>query len=162
MPNTVLSVALTCAGRPADAIPAAHRALEVIPDQELAIKWLAFAYVLNGEPGPAAPLFERFAQLTGSDPEAFRAYLAALSDPAKIPAAVTALQAPGVSVTGLIAGGSGFLAHLGQSDEALAVLEQYYEARGPLLPWVNANPLFEEMRSDPRFQDLLRRMNFPE
>ena len=62
----------------------------------------------------------------------------------------------------MIAGGSGFLAHLGQFDEAMAVLEQYYEARGPLRPWVNTHPLFEEMRSDPRFQDLLRRMNFPE
>ena len=162
MPNTVLGVAFVCAGRPADAIPAIQRALEIIPDQELAIKWLAFAHVLNGEPAAAAPLFQRFAELTGSDPEAFRAYLAALSDPAKIPAAVTALQAPGLSVPALIAGGSGFLAHLGQFDEAMAVLEQYYEARGPLRPWVNTHPLFEEMRSDPRFQDLLRRMNFLE
>jgi hypothetical protein len=53
--------------------------------------------------------------------------------------------------------GSGFLA---QFDEALAVLERDYEARGPLLPWVNTNPLFEGMRLDPRFQDLLRRLNF--
>jgi TolB-like protein/Tfp pilus assembly protein PilF len=162
MPNTVLAVALACAGRPADAIPAAQRALEIIPDQTLAIKWLAYAYVLNGEPAAAAPLFERFAELTGSHPDAYRAYLAALSDPAKIPAAVTALQAPSLFVPGLEAGGSVFLAHLRQVDEAMAVLEQCYEARWPLLPFVNAHPMFEGLRSDPRFQDLLRRMNFTE
>jgi len=162
MPNTVLAVALVCAGRPAEAVPAAQRALEIVPDQTLAIKWLAYAYVLNGEPAAAAPLFERFAELTGSDPAAYRAYLAALSDPAKMPAAVTALKAPGLMVHGLEAGGSVFLAHLGQYDEAMAVLEQCYEARWPLLPFVNTHPMLEQMRSDPRFRDLLRRMNFRE
>ena len=31
----------------------------------------------------------------------------------------------------------------------------------PMLPWVNVEPHFEGMRSDPEFRDLLRRMNFP-
>ncbi|UCC71016.1 MAG: tetratricopeptide repeat protein [Gemmatimonadota bacterium] len=119
---------------------------------------LASACVLRGDYDTAAPLFDRLAELSGSDPEAYRAYLAALSDPAKIPAAVTALQVPNVYST---TSASEHLAHLGQFDEALAVLEQEYEARNPRLPWVNAHPMYEAFRSDPRFLDLLRRMNFP-
>ncbi|UCC74066.1 MAG: tetratricopeptide repeat protein [Gemmatimonadota bacterium] len=160
-PNLILGIAFTCAGRPADAIPAVERALEIVPDQELAIKWLAFAYVLKDDHAGAAPLFERFAEVTGSDPEAYRTYLAALSDPAEISAAVRALQAPDLFFPGLTAGGSAFLAHLGRFDEALAALEHAYEMRDPRLPWVSAHPFFEGLRSDPRFQDLLRRMNFP-
>jgi TolB-like protein len=162
MPNTVLAVALLCNGRPDDAIPTAERALEILPDQEVAVKWLAFAHVLNGDYAAAARQFDRFAELTGTDPEAYRAYLAALSDPAEIPAAVSALEAPSLFVSGLTGGGSAFLAHLGRFDEALAALERAYEERDPRLPMVNGHPMFEEMRSDPRFQELLRRMNFPE
>ncbi|UCC48919.1 MAG: hypothetical protein JSV41_01730, partial [Gemmatimonadota bacterium] len=58
-------------------------------------------------------------------------------------------------------GGRGpYLAHLGQIDEALVALEEAYETRYPYLPWVNSDPRCEGLRSDPRFQDLLRRMNF--
>jgi TolB-like protein len=160
-PNLVLGTVLTSSDRLDDAIPTAERALEILPDQELAVKWLAFAYVLKGDYAAAASQFDRFAELTGTDPVAYRAYLAALSDPAEMPAAVRALQATSLFVPGLNAGGSAFLAHLGQFDEALAVLERAYETREPRLPWVNGHPLYAGLRSDPRFQDLLRRMNFP-
>jgi TolB-like protein/Tfp pilus assembly protein PilF len=156
--NLILGLLLRYAGRPDDAIPMYERALHIVPDYIEVISDLARAYVLTGDYANAAPLFDRLAELTGSDPEAYRAYLAALSDPAKIPAAVTALQAPNV-YSGTSA--SEYLAHLGRYDEALAVLEQEYEARNPRLPWVNADPMYEGFRSDPRFQDLLRRMNFP-
>jgi len=158
--NLILGAAFTCSGRPHDALPAAQRASEIVPDQELGIKWLAFAYVLSGDHAAAAPLFDRFAELTATDPEAYRAYLAALNDPAEMPAAARALQAPSLFVPGLNVGGAAFLAHLGQFDEALALLEQAYEQRAPRLPWVNGYPFYEEMRSDSRFKDLLRRMKF--
>ncbi len=158
-PNAVLAVTWLCNGRPAEAIAAAERALQILPDQELAVKWLAFAYVLNGDYVAAARQFDRFAELTGTDPQAYRAYLAALEDPAEIPAAVSALQDPSLFAPALTGGGAVFLAHLGQVDEALAALEQLYEERDPRLPMINGHPLYEGLRSDPRFQDLLRRMN---
>ncbi|UCC83219.1 MAG: hypothetical protein JSW46_20080 [Gemmatimonadota bacterium] len=161
-PNFVLGVVYTYSRRLDEAIAAAERALEIVPDQELAIKWLAFAHLLKGDYAAAGPQLDRFAQVTGTDPEAYRAYLAALSDPREIPAAVRALQSPDLVFAGLTAGGSAFLAQLGQVDETLGLLEQAYEARDPRLPWLNGHPMFESLWSDPRFQDLLRRLNFPD
>jgi hypothetical protein len=48
-----------------------------------------------------------------------------------------------------------------QRDQALAWLEKAFEMRDPNLPLVHVHPIFGCLRSDPRFQDLVRRMNFP-
>jgi TolB-like protein/DNA-binding winged helix-turn-helix (wHTH) protein/Flp pilus assembly protein TadD len=45
---------------------------------------------------------------------------------------------------------------LGEKDQAMAWLEKAYAER--FSPWVLMRPCFNPMRSDPRFQDLLRRM----
>jgi TolB-like protein/Tfp pilus assembly protein PilF/predicted Ser/Thr protein kinase len=49
---------------------------------------------------------------------------------------------------------------LGHRDEAMRWLEKAYEARSGSLPWIDADQ-WEEMRSDPRFQDLLHRIGRP-
>jgi Tfp pilus assembly protein PilF len=50
---------------------------------------------------------------------------------------------------------------LGEKDEAFRWLEAAYRERHPFLPWLRDNPLYAPLRSDPRFQDLVRRMNLP-
>ena len=51
---------------------------------------------------------------------------------------------------------------LGQRDEAFAWLEKAYEERSfYLAEHLSCGPWFDSLRSDPRFQDLLRRMNLP-
>jgi serine/threonine protein kinase/Tfp pilus assembly protein PilF len=50
---------------------------------------------------------------------------------------------------------------LGEKEESLRWLEAAYEYRHGWLPWVSGSPQFELLRDDPRFQDLLRRMNLP-
>ena len=50
---------------------------------------------------------------------------------------------------------------LGDADRALEWLEQEYRDRGIFLFSANVGPWFDEFRSDSRFQDLLRKMNFP-
>jgi len=49
----------------------------------------------------------------------------------------------------------------GEKERTLEWLEKSFEARDPNLPYVSAKPTYDSLRSDPRFQDLLRRMNFP-
>ena len=52
-------------------------------------------------------------------------------------------------------------AALGKEDEAFRWLEAAYECRDPLLVCLMTDPRLDNLRSDRRFQDLLRRMNFP-
>jgi tetratricopeptide (TPR) repeat protein len=51
---------------------------------------------------------------------------------------------------------------LGDKDAAIDELEAAYKAHRPTLPWSRVhNSLVDGLRADPRFQDLLRRMNLP-
>jgi TolB-like protein/Flp pilus assembly protein TadD len=52
-------------------------------------------------------------------------------------------------------------AALGKKDEALRWLEIAYRQRDPWMLLLKTEAGFDDLRSDPRFQDLLRRMNFP-
>ena len=49
----------------------------------------------------------------------------------------------------------------GYNDRALDWLEKGYEERNWYLGGLRVEPLWDPLRSHPRFQDLLRRMNFP-
>lgn len=53
-------------------------------------------------------------------------------------------------------------AGLGEKEKALEGLEKAYQDRGNWLAYVRSQPEFAPLRSDPRFQDLLRRMKFPQ
>jgi TolB-like protein/DNA-binding winged helix-turn-helix (wHTH) protein/Tfp pilus assembly protein PilF len=54
-----------------------------------------------------------------------------------------------------------FYAGLGDKDKALAWLERAFDEHGYSLVRLRVDPFFDSLRSDRRFQDLLRRMNFP-
>lgn len=47
------------------------------------------------------------------------------------------------------------------SEESLAWLEKAYTGRVGLLVYLKVDGAFDDLRSDPRFQDLLRRLNIP-
>jgi TolB-like protein/DNA-binding winged helix-turn-helix (wHTH) protein/tetratricopeptide (TPR) repeat protein len=53
-------------------------------------------------------------------------------------------------------------AGLGQSDEAITWLERAYEEHDQWLVFANSYPGLDRLRSEPRFQALMRRMNFPQ
>ena len=49
----------------------------------------------------------------------------------------------------------------GDREQALAWLERGYEVRDPAMPYLGW-PWYDPLRSDPRFKDLVRKMNLPE
>ena len=53
-------------------------------------------------------------------------------------------------------------AGLGGKDKAFEYLEKAYQERSPDLTYfLRADLRVDSLRSDPRFHDLMRRMNFP-
>jgi tetratricopeptide (TPR) repeat protein len=49
----------------------------------------------------------------------------------------------------------------GNQDAALHWLEKAFEARDPNVPYLRVDPIFDDLRANPRFQDLIRRLNLP-
>ena len=49
---------------------------------------------------------------------------------------------------------------LGETDKALEWLEKAYEQRDPKMAFLKVDPKWNNLRSEPRFIDLLKRMNF--
>ncbi|HEY0658571.1 MAG TPA: tetratricopeptide repeat protein, partial [Pyrinomonadaceae bacterium] len=52
-------------------------------------------------------------------------------------------------------------AALGMRDEAFAQLEKAFAEHSSNLPFIAVEPIYDNLRDDPRFADLLRRMNLP-
>ena len=50
-------------------------------------------------------------------------------------------------------------AYLGEKDQVLEQLEKAYEEREAGLTQIRSRPEFDPLRDDPRFHDLLLRMN---
>jgi TolB-like protein/DNA-binding winged helix-turn-helix (wHTH) protein len=50
---------------------------------------------------------------------------------------------------------------LGDSDRTMDLLEKGYQEHSPQMPFIKIEFWSDRLRADPRFQDLLRRMNFP-
>jgi serine/threonine protein kinase len=49
----------------------------------------------------------------------------------------------------------------GKNKEALEWLEKAYAAHDPNMPYISVDPIFDNLRDEPRFQDLMRRMKLP-
>ncbi len=79
-----------------------------------------------------------------------------------IPSQQGQLIPPQSEVSGAYAEVSSVYAALGNRDEAIRWLEKAYDDRDNILARAKVDPRFDLLRTDPRFQDLLRRMNFPQ
>jgi len=137
-----------------EAIEQFQKTLEIDPSYPLANQWLVNAYWAKGEheqaiahmekgnpsPRPGAPfnpLLFRHA-LSGNWVEAIRILEATE-------------MAPQIKAR--------WYMRLGETDRAIEVINTAMDEGRPAVPHVNVWPEFDPLRSDPRFHDLLRRMN---
>lgn len=51
-----------------------------------------------------------------------------------------------------------FYAFLGEKGKALDNLERAFQARAFMMAWVKAEPAFDNLRSEPRYQAILKNM----
>ena len=51
---------------------------------------------------------------------------------------------------------------LGDQDRVFELLERDYEQRDPELPYINVDPVFDPVRTHPRFVALVRKMGLPQ
>jgi hypothetical protein len=57
---------------------------------------------------------------------------------------------------------AGLYAQAGEVEKAFAWLEKAYQRRVSVLTNIGVDPAFDPLRSDPRFDDLLRRIGLPQ
>jgi len=155
------AVDLLLARRFDDAIAQARKALSMDPRNPVASSALVVALVEQGTTSEALPLIkDRFKDygIPGFEAALDRGFAEA-GFAGAMKRGAEALAA--TDIVGLRGEVADFYVLAGDLDRAMEWLEMAYEARNPNLPYIGAGPWYDALRFDPRFQDLLRRMNLP-
>ena len=142
----------------------AAKILEVSPAYPLGLRLMGSASVRRGDPRRAV---QTYTQLHAAEPASslYTAWLAhayaSAGESAQARSLMRELETAAatryVSPANLAIGYIG----LGDHDAALACLERAYAERSQGLTFLKIDPVFDPLRADPRFSDLLRRVNFP-
>ena len=145
-----------------EVIEQCRKALELDSSYALAHSWLASAYAEKAMYEEATTEFEKAARLFGRDPWGGLALVYARTgkrdEALKILGRMREQSNRGESSP--VRTACLYLA-VGEKQRALDWLEKAYEERDPYMAFLNVRPELDPLRSDPRFQDLVRRMNFP-
>jgi TolB-like protein len=107
--------------------------LEKVKENQILSGFLAIAYTKNGQNQKAQPLVDRL----------------------KLISQKKAATSPEYTV-GLYYSGTG------QKEEALYWLERSYNSHDSELYWLKIEPMFKTLHGDPRYEELLRKIGFPE
>ncbi len=141
-----------------------QKSLELDPNFVWAHAFLAQVYAWKGAYAESLAVCEKVASLFGGNPysRALRGLILAISgqtDEAKT--ILNELKArPKLDPVALVAIADGYSV-LGEKDDAFAFLDAAYKERASLLIYLGVRPTFDNIRSDPRFADLLSRMGLP-
>jgi len=139
-----------------EAIVHLKRALELEPRNYSAYVRLGDVYSKLGRYDEAITVFEKAAQLRSDGMHAARI--------ARIYALMGRQREARQLLIGIKGGAFDIAAvyvALGDKDGAFRILEKAIEERNSLLVYLKEDPSFENLHSDPRWKQLLRKMNFP-
>jgi len=148
------------AGRYDEAIVRTSRMLELMPDSAIGHVVLALSYAMKGMDDQAAAMCDKALALpadndalrecgfvyarTGREQKARDLLRRLLLDPQVSPFQLAVVYDA-----------------LGSRDDALRWLDRAAEMRSPQMCFLGVTPFSQRLREEPRFQDLLQRMNFP-
>jgi TolB-like protein/Flp pilus assembly protein TadD len=147
-----------------EAIEQEQRAIGIDPSYWFAYYFLGWIYLQKGQTREAIVELKKAADLSGF-PQALAplAYAHAKAghsaEALKILAELQAWSGPGIVAPYDLAT---VYFGLGDMEQGFTWLERALEARNWFAFFIKVEPRMDPLRSDPRFQDLLRRMNFPE
>jgi len=147
-----------------EAIEQEQKAIGIDPSYWFAYYFLGWMYLQKGQTGEAIVELKKAAELSGF-PQALAplAYAHAKAghraEALKILAELKAWSKPGIVAPYDLAT---VYFGLGDREQGFTWLEKALEARNWWVFFIKVEPWMDPLRSDPRFQDLLRRMNFPE
>jgi TolB-like protein/DNA-binding winged helix-turn-helix (wHTH) protein/Tfp pilus assembly protein PilF len=120
---------------------------------------LAYAYANNGQYAQAIAAYQEAIKL-GDDSRDTQAYLsiayAKAGEPRKAREVLKRLATGKEYVSPATL--SGVYATLGEREQAFALLERAYSAHDQQLIWMGIDIVYDALRSDPRFQDIMRRV----
>jgi TolB-like protein/Tfp pilus assembly protein PilF len=141
-----------------------QKVIDLDPNSAPAYSGIAPAYAALGREGEAVAAWLKADALSGKNPERVKALEAAVKA-----GGIRAYWSKRLEHLRQDAGRSpvpplsfaSVYVRLGRKDEAMKFLEAAYRQRAPRLVWIKASSVWDPLRSDPRFQDLLRRMRFP-
>ena len=153
---------LTGAGRYDEAILAFKKALEMDPDRPHTHWDLAIVYDGKGMDSDAFAEYLTWASQSGQDQKTIDAFKEAYARSGldgfwQERLRQESLKAGHASPAAL----ARINARLDRKDEAFKWLEKALQERSPYLVTLKGDPMLESLRSDPRFQQLLRRVGLP-
>jgi len=159
--NSLAGWALLASGQNEEAVPELQKALDIDPDYVLALTLLAGAHMRSSKYEQAISVLERVISITRRSPF-YIAWLgwaygtAGRSDEARAMLNELKKRTEREYVSPLYI--SWVLSELKEEGDALEWLEKALEVRDPYL-FFWRTPVFDSLRSDPRFDGLLRRFN---
>jgi TolB-like protein/lipoprotein NlpI len=158
--NTLLGAVYFMARRYDEAIEQLNKVLALEPDYRNAHVWLCYSYAKQGMHEEAARESTEYLQ-SGTWLDVWLLALAGRSAEARklLDQSVIGEEAAMPPIGSYFAAIS--LGELGEKDRAFALLEQAYQGRSALMAVLKVDPRIDALRDDPRFEDLLRRMNLP-
>lgn len=163
---TRLSIAFHRARRYDETIETAKRVIEIEPNFFFAHLALADAYAAKGMYKEAIAEYQESLRLNSNNGAVIEANIGAtyvkMGDRAKAEEILKSIESRANDFSSTPIDLSLLYDALGMRDEAFVVLEQAFAEHAGDLGYMRTNPKFDNMRSDPRFLDLLRRMNLPQ
>jgi len=150
-------------GRNQEAMDAARKSLELDPNFNQALCWLGFLYAEKGMFTEAIAAHQKLSAVSRPWRWALvRTYVQAgrKDEAMKILTQYLGERKATGAWDGWFLGE--IYAALGEKDDAFRWLEEAVKERMTFIPWIRQNPAYAPLRTDPRFQDLVRRMKLPE
>jgi serine/threonine protein kinase len=167
--NGVLAVTYGINGQNDQAIEQLKKTVEMDPNFTRTHLFLAETYQRAGRFEEAADEFGKTFVLIGGPPEDASRFTAALKSAYKnsgpkgywrtLAEFLTNPRAPATAPPLTVL--AGFWTQAGETDKAFALLEKAYQQHDDAMTTVK-NPIFDPIKSDPRYKDLLRRVGLPQ